>query len=203
MAPSRHLNQCWLIFSKVQWHPLEGNCTKIAQPLNIEIILKINNLKFHSNFPGDNGLRTSGKIIPLLRHFFLHGFYRLLQIILFYLWWETTLYLRPPGWGCHFENSTVSKNLKTGGRLNIKMLSYQYRDSHVKDKTVSPTVLSLTRKSPYLGKTVFILRRGPGLLTLLVLKSEYSSRTGPIPWQLMWTTWLIIWSSAVGINYVE
>ena len=24
-----------------------------------------------------------------------------------------------------------------GGRLNIKMLSYQYRDSHVKDKTVS------------------------------------------------------------------
>ena len=31
-----------------------------------------------------------------------------------------------------------------GGRLNVKMLSYQYRDSHVKDKTVSPTVLSLT-----------------------------------------------------------
>ena len=34
-------------------------------------------------------------------------------------------------------------------------------DSHVKDKTVSPTVLSLTWESPYLGKTVFILRRGP------------------------------------------
>ena len=49
-----------------------------------------------------------------------------------------------------------------GGRLNIKMPSYQYRDSHVKDKTVSPTVLSLTWESPYLGKTVFILRRGPG-----------------------------------------
>ena len=49
-----------------------------------------------------------------------------------------------------------------GGRLNIKMPSYQYRDSYVKDKTVSPTVLSLTRESPYLGKTVFILRRGPG-----------------------------------------
>ena len=30
------------------------------------------------------------------------------------------------------------------GRLNIKMPSYQFRDSHVKDKTVSPTVLSLT-----------------------------------------------------------
>ena len=30
------------------------------------------------------------------------------------------------------------------GRLNIKMPSYEYRDSHVKDRTVSSTVLSLT-----------------------------------------------------------
>ena len=44
----------------------------------------------------------------------------------------------------------------------MKMLSYQYRDPYVKDKTVSPTVLSLTWESPYLGKTVFTLRRGPG-----------------------------------------
>ena len=44
------------------------------------------------------------------------------------------------------------------GRLNIKMPSYQYEDSHVKDKMV----LSLTWESPYLGKTVFILRRGSG-----------------------------------------
>ena len=36
-----------------------------------------------------------------------------------------------------------------GSRLNIKMLSYQYRYSHVKDKTVSSTVLSLTRESSY------------------------------------------------------
>ena len=50
----------------------------------------------------------------------------------------------------------------TGDCLNIKMPSYQYRDSHVKDKTVSPTVLSLTWESPYLRKTVFILRRAPG-----------------------------------------
>ena len=48
-----------------------------------------------------------------------------------------------------------------GGRLNINMPSYQHRDSHVKDKTVSPTVLSLTWESPYPGKTVFISRRGP------------------------------------------
>ena len=70
------------------------------------------------------------------------------------------------------------------------MPSNQYRDSHVKDKTVgvnigsgngllpdgtkpfpeqmlSPTVLSLTWESPYLGKTVFILRRGPGALFTL------------------------------------
>ena len=51
-----------------------------------------------------------------------------------------------------------------GGCLNIKMLSYQYKASHVKDKMVSPTVLSLTWESPYLGKTVFILRPGPGSL---------------------------------------
>ena len=49
----------------------------------------------------------------------------------------------------------------TWGRLSIKMSSYQYRDPHVKDKTVSPTVLFLTWESPYLEKTVFILRRGP------------------------------------------
>ena len=48
----------------------------------------------------------------------------------------------------------------TRGHLNIKMLSYQYRDPHVKVKTVSPTVLSLTWESPYLGKTVFTLRQG-------------------------------------------
>ena len=50
---------------------------------------------------------------------------------------------------------------KPGGHLNIKMSSYQYRDSHVKDKTVSPTALSLTWESPYLGRMVFILRWGP------------------------------------------
>ena len=48
---------------------------------------------------------------------------------------------------------------EAGSRLNIKMLSYQYKDSHVKDKTVSLTVLSITWESPYLEKMVFILRR--------------------------------------------
>ena len=49
----------------------------------------------------------------------------------------------------------------SGGRLNKKDGLTRYGNSHVKDKTVSPTVLSLTWESPYLGKTVFILRRGP------------------------------------------
>ena len=48
-----------------------------------------------------------------------------------------------------------------GGRLNKKDGLTRYGNSNVKDKTVSPTVLSLTWESPYLGKTVFILRRGP------------------------------------------
>ena len=52
-------------------------------------------------------------------------------------------------------------NWDPGGHIDIKMSSYQYRDPNVKYKMVSPTVLSLTWESPYLGKTVFILRRGP------------------------------------------
>ena len=55
---------------------------------------------------------------------------------------------------------------EAGGHLNIKMPSYQYRDSRAKDRTVSPTVLSLTWESPLLGKTVFTLRRGPGIYNL-------------------------------------
>ena len=58
-------------------------------------------------------------------------------------------------------NKTSRKFRDLGDRLNIKMPSYQYWDSNVKDKTVSPTVLSLTWESPYIEKTVFILRRGP------------------------------------------
>ena len=47
-----------------------------------------------------------------------------------------------------------------GARLNIKM-SYQYRNSHYKDKTVSwPSYLS--NGNPIPGKNVFILRRGTG-----------------------------------------
>ena len=53
--------------------------------------------------------------------------------------------------------NTCSVYIEAGpwGRLNIKILSYQYRDSHYKDKTVSRRM-----KFPIFGKTVYILRRG-------------------------------------------
>ena len=35
-APSHYLNQCWLIFSKVQWHSVEGNLTRDSSPFNHE-----------------------------------------------------------------------------------------------------------------------------------------------------------------------
>ena len=47
----------------------------------------------------------------------------------------------------------------TGGRLNKKDSLTRYGNSHVKDKTA---VRTLTWKSPYVDKTVFILRRGGG-----------------------------------------
>ena len=66
---------------------------------------------------------------------------------------------------CHKKCLPDLQSQDPGGRLNIKMPSYPYRDSYVKDKTVSPTILPLTWESPYLGKTVFILRRGPAVWT--------------------------------------
>ena len=88
------------------------------------------------------------------------------------LTWNVPLFEKIYWYGSfiHHDDSQTNKKKRCfenliatipGGRLNIKMPSYQYRDSHVKDKTVSPTVLSLTWESLYLGKTVFILRQGP------------------------------------------
>ena len=34
MAPSHYLNQCWAIFSKVQWHSNESNLTRDSSPPN-------------------------------------------------------------------------------------------------------------------------------------------------------------------------
>ena len=73
---------------------------------------------------------------------------------------------------CFDQTSTCELPKSLRIRLNIKMSSYQYKDSHVKDKTVSPTVLSLTWESPYLGKTVFILRRGPESFMRSTMKHE-------------------------------
>ena len=49
--------------------------------------------------------------------------------------WNGSLYI---------EMGSIRDSKVPGDRHNIKMLSYQYRDPHGKDKTVSPTVLSLT-----------------------------------------------------------
>ena len=47
----------------------------------------------------------------------------------------------------------------TGGRLNIKMPSYQYMDSHVKEKPGLTDRLIFNMGIPYLEKTAFILRQ--------------------------------------------
>ena len=72
----------------------------------------------------------------------------------------------------------------SGGRLNKKDGLTRYGDSHVKDKTVSPTVLSLTWESPYLGKTVFILRRGPDISVM-----EKLSKRRVVHVQYMMSVW--------------
>ena len=33
-APSHYLNQCWLIFSEVQWHSVEGSLRRDSSPFN-------------------------------------------------------------------------------------------------------------------------------------------------------------------------
>ena len=48
-----------------------------------------------------------------------------------------------------------------GPNLNIKTVFPRYGDSHVKDKTVGETVLSLTWGSIYWWDGIFILRRPP------------------------------------------
>ena len=53
-------------------------------------------------------------------------------------------------------------NLFYGGRLNTNISSYQFRDPHVKDKTVAWHCYLYHGNPLYLGDTVFILRRGPG-----------------------------------------
>ena len=52
-APSHYLNQCWLTFSKVQWHSAE-----IVHPSITKISFTINCLKFYSNLPVANELNV-------------------------------------------------------------------------------------------------------------------------------------------------
>ena len=57
-APSHYLNQCWLIFSKVQWHSVEGNLTRDSSPINHYNKLENYLSKIYLNLPGANELST-------------------------------------------------------------------------------------------------------------------------------------------------
>ena len=63
-ASSHYLNQCWLIISKVQWHPPESNFTKDTSVT--EISCKITYLNFCSNLPGVNELRWTWEGLSVL-----------------------------------------------------------------------------------------------------------------------------------------
>ena len=67
------------------------------------------------------------------------------------------------------------------------MPSYQNRNPHVKDKDGLTTVLSSTWKSSFLGKTVFILRRGPerGIWDVLVDADDAMVRPAAL-WTHRW-----------------
>ena len=56
---------------------------------------------------------------------------------------------------------------KTGGQSQYKDVFLPVYGYHVKEKDGLATVLSLTWESPYLGKTVLILKRIPVRLQLL------------------------------------
>ena len=99
-----------------------------------------------------------------------------------------------------YENSynNICYISHTGGRLNIKKSSYQYRDSHVEDKTVSPTVLSLTWESPYPGKTVFIFLDGA-----LVLSNTMKQHITNIKCVLQTQWWIKYWDADNGIRHIN
>ena len=56
MVPNYYLTKCWLIINKIQWHSSESNFTRDTSAINHAISLKITNLKFQSNLPGDKEL---------------------------------------------------------------------------------------------------------------------------------------------------
>ena len=58
------------------------------------------------------------------------------------------------------DTSYSTLNPPIGDWFSIKMLSYQYRDSHYKDKTVL-RLSYLCNGSPYTGETVFVYWIGP------------------------------------------
>ena len=75
-------------------------------------------------------------------------------ISIYYLGAETGIF---PDWLCQYHDCWWP-----GPRLNINTVFPQCGDSHVKDKTVGETVLSLTWVSLYWYDSIFIWRSPPG-----------------------------------------
>ena len=63
---------------------------------------------------------------------------------------------------CFTYVAEINNNREMWGPSQYKDVVLPVKGSHVEDKTVS-TVLTFTWESLYLGKTVFILRRGPAI----------------------------------------
>ena len=84
-----------------------------------------------------------------------------------------------PGWVRYAAPSTSALNLTRGGHLSIKIPSYQYRNSHYEDKTVSwPSYLYTIPRN-----TIFVLRWGPGFNGLG--KDNCKTRRETF-WDLVW-----------------
>ena len=57
-APSHYLKQCWLIISKFHWHLSDGIPQEKPQPSITKISLKVTHLKFNSNLPRGQWVKT-------------------------------------------------------------------------------------------------------------------------------------------------
>ena len=58
MAPSHHLNQCWLIMNLVLWHPPENNFIGISQNINLKNEFETYNFKIIPTSPSGQWLNS-------------------------------------------------------------------------------------------------------------------------------------------------
>ena len=110
-APSHYLNQCWLIISKVQWHPSESNFTRESSSVP-EIRLKIIYLKFCSNLPGTNDLMGCSHNMRVYMGVWVCAMCSLAPLQRVYVRvCEFALFVAIFGWSLKWLNATMSLNL--------------------------------------------------------------------------------------------